>query len=117
MRSLKTIIKAELTGSILEPLIATIILLTVLSMAFTIFIKLNMHPTLAVKNMANSVVDSIYKETILNKNYLNQEFSLNGIQVLKEVKLNEQNDLMQLNITVFDNKNKLIKRKRLYIPD
>lgn len=95
-------------GSVIEPVIAIVILITSFGMALTILTKLNSATSVKAINKANEMISNAVYETLTNSEFLDMEMKEGAFQLEKEVKLDETNGIVKISFRVYDRKRKLI---------
>ena len=113
------IVKYKLKGSILEPLIALMIIFFSLTAAF--FVVTNMRDQ---NNMQQTVRAAVWAEKVLSNavmdnDYLSAEIEEEGLKLEKSIEwYDKERKLLQISINVFDNRSKtLVTIKKIVIYD
>lgn len=113
------LIQYKLKATILEPMIALMIILFSLTSAFTVVLKVSNQNNIHQIARADAIADKTLYSTIIERKYLNEEFKTEGLRMEKSVSwLNKPNHLLKIKILVYDNKNKLLTlRQKVIISD
>jgi hypothetical protein len=106
--------RKNIDGSVIEPVIAIVILITTFGMAFTILTKLNSATPVKAINKANEMISNEIFETFTNSNFIDKEVKDGAFQLEKEVYLDEKSDIIEISYHVYDWKRKLIASKTIH---
>jgi hypothetical protein len=110
------LIKYKLRGTILEPMIALMIIMFSITSAFTIVMKANNHNNIHQIARADASADEVLFNTIRDKKYLDEELKLQGLTIEKSVEwYDKPNHLLRVIINVYDNKNKILATRQRVI--
>ncbi len=101
-------IKLWIKGSIVEPVIALVILVMAIAMAFTILTKLNIVPSLQAKNKANELINNELLIILTEKKLLDSEEEFGGFTLIKTIKQEQSNSLITVELEVVDARQKQI---------
>lgn len=104
-----------LKGSIVEPVVAIVILVMAIAMAFTILTRLNLVPELQAKNKANEVISNEIANTFNNKELLDKEEQFGGLMLTKTVYQGQK--IIEIELAVYDTDNKEIAVRKLLVTD
>lgn len=109
----------KLKASILEPMIALMIIFYSITAAF--FVVTKMREQINIKQTARAVAyaDRVLSESIRDENFLNGEFEEEGLRLEKTIEwYDKENRLLHISIKVYDNREKLIaNRQNIIIAD
>jgi hypothetical protein len=110
------IIFKKLQGTILEPLIALMIILFALTSAVTVVVQVNQRNNLQQLARAGVCADWEMNSTIAGQKYLSEEVQENGLHVEKEVVwYKKENRLLRIGICVRDNRGRLLAERQKII--
>ncbi len=98
--------KLWVNGSIMEPVVAAIILVMAIVMAFTILTKLNIVPQIQAINKANEMISQEELKTRREKEFLDKEIKDGALTLTKTVTKQENGLLIEVDYTVVDNADK-----------
>lgn len=108
----------RIKGSIIEPVIAVVMLVLTMAMAFSIIARLNITPTLKAINKANEMIDTEVYDILKNKNYIDNEKKDGALTLIKTVISDKINsDLIEIKIEVRDSKKKILSVKHILVTD
>ncbi len=109
----------RLKASILEPLIALMIIFFSITAAF--FVVTNMREQINIKQTARAVAlaNRVLSESIKEENFLSEELEEEGLHMEKAIEwFDKENGLLYISINVYDNREKLIaNRQKIIIAD
>jgi hypothetical protein len=113
------IIRNRLKGTILEPLIALMIILFSLTASFTVVLQVNQRNNIRQLVRAGVCADRVMNMTTAEKRYLSEEIEDNGLRIEKEISwYSSEDQLIRIAILVKDNKGRLLaKRQKIIIAD
>lgn len=103
-----------INGSVIEPVIAIVILIITFGMALTILARLNSAIPVKAINKANEMINNEVFETLNNSNFLDKEVEEDSFWLEKEVKLNEETGIIEISFRVFDRNRKIIANKIIH---
>ena len=111
------LILKKIRGTILEPLIALMIMLFSLTAAFTVVIQANQRTHIPQHIRAQQLAASALNDAIHNRIFLNNEIQEEGLRLEKQFEwYDRENGLLICTINVYDNKNELLaNRTRIVI--
>ena len=109
------LIKARVQGSIVEPVIAVVILVITMAMAFTILTRTNITPIVQAKNRANELISMELFQTINESDFLDKEEQIGAFRIVKKVELVQNKNAVNIIVQVFDLKQKEIMKKQIII--
>lgn len=111
------LIKYRLKATIMEPMVALMIILFSLTSAFTIVLKTNNHDNIRQISRAESTAESILNQTIHEGKFLDEETKTEGFRIEKSMEwYDKPNHLLKIRINIYDNQNKLLTiRQRVII--
>jgi len=108
----------KIDGSIIEPIIAIVLLMLTMVMAFGIILRLNITPALKATNKANELIDTEVYDILVNRNYIDNEKKEGALTLTKTVVRDQTNtDLIHITIQVQDSKKKLLSGKNFIISE
>jgi len=110
-------IKIWLRGSIVEPIVAIVILVTTIGMAFTVLSKVNIAPSIMAINKAAELINQEVFQVYVSKDYLDKEITDGAFTLVKKISQEKKTSVINIQIVVFDASKKLIASKRLTIFD
>lgn len=110
-------IKIWLRGSIVEPIVAIVILVTTIGMAFTVLSKVNIAPSIMAINKAAELINQEVFQVYTSKDYLDKEITDGAFTLVKKISQEKKTSVISIQIEVFDASKKLIASKRLTIFD
>jgi len=104
-------------STLVETIVAMLIITIVFSMAFLIFLNISKNSNNAIKTKAYFLASDILVKTISEKQYFDSDYNFGNVIIKRIVTEYHKNDeLFQLNITAFDFKNhKLFEQNKLII--
>ena len=103
------LIRNKLRGSILEPLIALMIILFALTSAFTVVIRANQLNNIPLRVLAQQIASSSLNTAIHNKLFIDEEIRENGLRIEKLFDwYDREKGLLTCKVNVYDNKDKLL---------
>jgi hypothetical protein len=105
-----------LRGTILDPVIAIMVLVSVFTMAFTILTRLNIYPGLRIINKAHEMISSEVYETLNDKQLINKEITEGSLTLNKTITQIPESNLIKVELMVTDADNKLLARRILIYP-
>ncbi|MGD2034793.1 MAG: hypothetical protein PVF73_07045 [Bacteroidales bacterium] len=113
------LIKYKLKGSILEPLIALMIIFFSITASF--FVVTNARDKINIKQTARAMVlaDRVLSETLMKEDFLDTETEEEGLRMERTIGWYDmEHGLLLVSVRVYDNKDKLIAgRQRIIIAD
>lgn len=104
-------INKALRGSILEPIVAIVIMVTTIAMAFSILAKVNIVPEIQALNKANEMVNHELFLVYTQNDFLDKEYTDGAFTLVKEVQPLSQSSTITIKISVKDAKGKSIVKK------
>jgi hypothetical protein len=113
------LIKYRLKATILEPMIALMIILFSITSAFTVIMKTNNHNNIHQLARAEALANMVVCQTMIQEKFLNEDFNKEGLRIEKVVDwYDKPNHLLKIQVQVYDNKNKLLTiRQRVTVSD
>ena len=110
------LIKYRLKATILEPMIALMIIMFSITSAFTVVMMANNHNNIHQIARADASADKVLYHTITEKKYLNEELKIDGLKIEKSVEwFDKTNHLLKIKILVYDNKRKILTTRQSVI--
>jgi hypothetical protein len=104
-------------GSIIEPVVAIVILVTTIAMAFSILSRVNIVPSIMALNKANEMINNEVFLVYTQKDFLDKEIKDGAFLLEKKVNLVDKTSIILVKINVFDATNKLIASKTVQLFD
>lgn len=109
------LIGKKVKASMLETMVAGVILVTMFVIGFAVIVNINMAPSLFLANKAKSEINKLLHASIEDKNYQSQSFTVEGLTIEKEVDLDHDKHLVYLSFVARDVKDRVVHRKSLII--
>jgi hypothetical protein len=110
-------IKIWLKGSILEPLVAIVIMVTTIGMAFSVLAKVNIVPQVMAINKAAELINSEVFLVYSQKDYLDKEIHDGAFTLTKQVSRAGKTNAVIIVLTVQDASNKVIASRTFQVFD
>ena len=107
-------LKLHTNGSIVEPVIAIVMFVLAMAMAFTILTRTNTTPLIQAKNMAGELVSQELFNTITKSDFIDKEEQYDAFKLQKEVTILSEGKSVLIILTVFDrNQDEILCKKRI----
>ncbi|MBN1115643.1 MAG: hypothetical protein JXA77_00440 [Bacteroidales bacterium] len=109
-------LKIFVKGSIIEPVVAIVIMVMVFGFAMVFLSKYSTIYDLKAINVANEMIDQeLYNVVVLLD--LNTDDVVNGALVLKKnIEVNKMENILFINFVVNDRENKIISKRQIILP-
>jgi uncharacterized membrane-anchored protein YitT (DUF2179 family) len=108
------ILKYRLKATILEPMIALMIILFSLTASFLIVVKAARQTNIQQEVRASAEIDTVITDALEAGNFLDGTYDNEGIRIVKEVtKYTNNEQLMVITVSAYNNRNKLILSRRI----
>lgn len=107
--------KRKLQGSVLEPVVAIIILVVTIGMALTVMTRTNAAIPVKAINKANEMIEREMSATLETSDFLSNEITDGAFHLVKKVQFSEETGLIDILLQVFDVNGKLIADKNRMI--
>ena len=109
-------IKIWIRGSIVEPVVAIVILVTTFAMAFSVLSRVNIVPSIMAINKADEMINEEVFLVYTEKDYLDKEETDGAFTLFKKVE--QINNLaIKVHMEVYDASKKLISQRTVQIYD
>jgi len=113
------IVQYKLKASILEPLIALMIIFFSITASF--FVVTQMRDRVNIKQSARAVTlaDRVLTQTGIEENFLSEEYKVEGLRVERTIEwFDKEHGLLFLSVKVYDNRDKMLAvRQKIIIAD
>lgn len=110
MKKINDLINARLKGAtILEPMIALMIIAFSLTASLLVVMKSNSQNNIQQHARAMAASDDVFANTFAKTEYLDKNWEDNGLNIERECKWYDQNhNLLDVHVSIFDSKEKLL---------
>jgi hypothetical protein len=101
----------RLKGSIVEPVIAIVILVFSMAMAFTILMRTNHAPKIQAQNRASELINTARFNTVIHSDFLDASESSGAFTLVKKVTEFEEGKCVRVDLQVYDAKQELVAKE------
>jgi hypothetical protein len=110
------IIKKKVKGSIVEPVIAIVLLVLTMAMAFVVLTRTNNTPKVQAINLAGELINQEIYNTITNTDFLDKSETVDAFTLIKEVSEINDGQAAIIKLQVQDKGGKLITKTEFVVP-